>query len=163
MYINLLPGTSLGTKTFIHFVIVCPFCTFSLSNIMPGNSINNPKFLMKPPKLHYNDDEDHRLPLTSGIRAGYASDDDLKPSSTMLPCTHCTEEKRERKWMQRCCYYCNRPGHKISACQEKKKDEESQFVRLAVNTKTQKRLDAEINQQTGQRQEYMVIGTDGGY
>ncbi|KAF5813961.1 putative transcription factor interactor and regulator CCHC(Zn) family [Helianthus annuus] len=80
-----------------------------------------------------------------------------------MPCMHCTEEKRERKWMQRCCYYCNRPGHKISTCQEKEKDEESQLLRLAVNKGTQKDEEAEKDVQSGQRQEFMLIGTDGGY
>ncbi|KAJ0914530.1 putative transcription factor interactor and regulator CCHC(Zn) family [Helianthus annuus] len=130
---------------------------------MPSNSVNNSLFRVKPPKPCCDDDEDHRLQLTSGMRAGYVSDDDLKPSSTMMPCMHCTEEKRERKWMQRCCYYCNRPGHKISTCQEKEKDEESQLLRLAVNTGTQKDQETGKDIQSGQRQEFMVIGTDGGY
>ncbi|KAF5773714.1 putative transcription factor & chromatin remodeling ARID family [Helianthus annuus] len=130
---------------------------------MSSKSGNNPLFRDKPPKSHNNEYEDQLLPPTSGIRAGYISDDDLKPSSTMMPCMHCTEEKCERKWMQRCCYYYNRPGHKISACQEKEKDEESQLLRLAVNTATQKHQNEEINQQNNQRQEYTVIGTDGGY
>ncbi|KAM0063895.1 putative transcription factor interactor and regulator CCHC(Zn) family [Helianthus debilis subsp. tardiflorus] len=99
----------------------------------------------------------------SGIRSGYVSDDDLKPSSTMMPCLHCTEEKCERRWMQRRCYYCNKPGHRISTCQEKEKDEESQLLRLAVDTGTKKYSDEETNQQTDQRLEFTVIGTDGGY
>ncbi|KAJ0589244.1 putative transcription factor interactor and regulator CCHC(Zn) family [Helianthus annuus] len=130
---------------------------------MSSNHASNPLFRVKTPKPHHNEENNQRLPLTSGIRAGYVSDDDLKPSSTMMPCMHCTEEKRERKWMQRCCYYCNRPGHKISTCQEKEKDEESQLLRLAVNTGTQKDQEAEKDTQSDQRQEFVVIGTDGGY
>ncbi|KAJ0566123.1 putative transcription factor interactor and regulator CCHC(Zn) family [Helianthus annuus] len=130
---------------------------------MPSNSINNPLFHAKPPKPCSDDNQDPRLPLSSGIRAGYISDYDLKPSSTMMPCMHCIEEKRDPKWMQRCCYYCNRPGHKISTCQEKEKDEESQLLRLAVNMGTQKEQETSKDMQPGQRQEFIVIGTDGGY
>ncbi|MFS7953160.1 putative transcription factor interactor and regulator CCHC(Zn) family [Helianthus anomalus] len=130
---------------------------------MPSNSINNPLSHTKTAKPCSDDNQDPRLPPSSGIRAGNVCDYDLKPSSTMMPCMHCIEEKHDRKWMQRCCYYCNRPGHKISTCQEKEKDEESQLLRLAVNMGTQKEQETSKDMQPGKRQEFMVIGTDGGY
>ncbi|MFS7928799.1 putative transcription factor interactor and regulator CCHC(Zn) family [Helianthus anomalus] len=96
----------------------------------------------------------------SGIRAGYVSDDELRPTSSMMPCEHFTDERR---WLQRRCYYCNKPDHQISTCKEKEKGEETQLLRLAVDTKTQKQQNADSDQQNDQRMEYTVIWTDGGY
>ncbi|KAJ0501422.1 putative transcription factor interactor and regulator CCHC(Zn) family [Helianthus annuus] len=79
----------------------------------------------------------------SGIRASYARSDNLWPTSSMMPCAHCSEEKRERRRMERHCYHCNMPGHQISSCQEKEKDEESQLLRQAVDAGTQKNADEE--------------------
>ncbi|KAF5811860.1 putative transcription factor interactor and regulator CCHC(Zn) family [Helianthus annuus] len=75
---------------------------------------------------------------------------------------HCTEEKRERRWMQRRCYYCNQPGHQISTCEMKENDEEVQLLRLAVNAGTQKSRITDAEFQSGQRKEFIVTGTDGG-
>ncbi|KAJ0800089.1 putative transcription factor interactor and regulator CCHC(Zn) family [Helianthus annuus] len=79
----------------------------------------------------------------SGMRASYARSDNLRPTSSMMPCAHCSEEKRERRRMEHCCYYCNMPGHQISSCQEKEKDEEN-------------------NHQIDRRLEFIVDGTEGG-
>ncbi|MFS7958484.1 putative transcription factor interactor and regulator CCHC(Zn) family [Helianthus anomalus] len=80
----------------------------------------------------------------------------------MMPCLHCSQEKRERRRMQRRCYYCNMPGHQISSCQEKEKDEERQLLRQAVDAGTQKCPDEENNHQIDCRLEFIVDGTEGG-
>uniref|UniRef100_A0A251UHJ1 Putative ARID DNA-binding domain, Zinc finger, CCHC-type n=1 Tax=Helianthus annuus TaxID=4232 RepID=A0A251UHJ1_HELAN len=99
----------------------------------------------------------------SGIRATSESDADLRPTSSTLPCKHCSDEKRERRWLQRRCYYCNKPGHQISTCKMKENDEETQLIRLAIDTGTQQQQNADFDHQSNQRMEYIVVGTDGGF
>ncbi|KAL9993871.1 putative transcription factor interactor and regulator CCHC(Zn) family [Helianthus debilis subsp. tardiflorus] len=97
-----------------------------------------------------------------GIRApGYS---DPRTSSTTLPCQHCADERRERKWLMKRCYYCNIPGHQISNCKRKEEDEKSQLIRIAINTgvKQQYDDDEDDDYRKGQKTEYLVIGTDGG-
>ncbi|KAJ0698014.1 putative transcription factor interactor and regulator CCHC(Zn) family [Helianthus annuus] len=96
--------------------------------------------------------------LQSGIRATVESDEDLKPTSITLPCKHCTDEKKERRWLQRRCYYCNKPGHQISSCKTKESDEATQPLQLAINTGIQQQ------QQEGEehQEEFIVTGTDDG-
>ncbi|KAF5784493.1 putative transcription factor interactor and regulator CCHC(Zn) family [Helianthus annuus] len=97
----------------------------------------------------------------SGIRAPDYSEP--RASSTTLPCQHCADERRERKWVMKRCYYCNIPGHQISNCKRKEEDEESQLIRIAINTgMEQQREDEDDDQRKGQIMEYLVVGTDGG-
>ncbi|KAF5760608.1 putative transcription factor interactor and regulator CCHC(Zn) family [Helianthus annuus] len=95
----------------------------------------------------------------SGIRASVS---DLRATSTMFPCQHCTDERRERKWLMKRCYYCNSPGHQISNCKNKEDDEESQLVRLAINTGVQRQNEEDADLSNDQKSEYLVAGTDGG-
>ncbi|MFS7934945.1 putative transcription factor interactor and regulator CCHC(Zn) family [Helianthus anomalus] len=73
----------------------------------------------------------------SGIRAsGYS---DLRATSTTIPCQHCADERKGRRWLVKRCYYCNNPGHQVSNCKRKESDEETQLIRLAINTDVQQR------------------------
>ncbi|KAJ0447934.1 hypothetical protein HanRHA438_Chr17g0818261 [Helianthus annuus] len=99
----------------------------------------------------------------SGIRASYSINDNLRPTSSMMPCAHCSEERRERRRMERRCYYSNMSGHQISSCQEKEKDEENQLLRQAVDAGTQKNAEEENNHQIEGQLEFIVEGTEGGY
>ncbi|KAM0021086.1 putative transcription factor interactor and regulator CCHC(Zn) family [Helianthus debilis subsp. tardiflorus] len=95
----------------------------------------------------------------SGIRApGYS---DLRATSTTFPCQHCADERRERKWLIKRCYYCNNPGHQISNCKRKEDDEESQLLRLAIKTGTQQQYDNEDEDLRNSK--HLVVGTDGGF
>ncbi|KAF5817364.1 putative transcription factor interactor and regulator CCHC(Zn) family [Helianthus annuus] len=96
----------------------------------------------------------------SGIRATSRREEIPATTSTTLPCIHCSYEKRERRWLQRKCYYCNQPGHQIASCKRKEEDEASQLIRLAVNTGTQSQKDIDDERQNDRRSEYMVTGTD---
>ncbi|KAJ0629847.1 putative transcription factor interactor and regulator CCHC(Zn) family [Helianthus annuus] len=97
----------------------------------------------------------------SGIRASISISDNLRPTSSMMPCAHCSEEKRDRRRMECRCYYCNMPGHQISSCQEK--DEENQLLRQAVNAGIQEGSAKDNNHQVEERLEFILDGTDGGY
>ncbi|KAJ0441141.1 putative transcription factor interactor and regulator CCHC(Zn) family [Helianthus annuus] len=99
----------------------------------------------------------------SGIRASISISDNLRPTSSMMPCAHCSEERRDRRRMERRCYYCNMPGHQISSCQEKEKDEENQLLRQAVNAGIQEGFVKDNNHQVEARLEFILDGTDGGY
>ncbi|MFS7958622.1 putative transcription factor interactor and regulator CCHC(Zn) family [Helianthus anomalus] len=70
-------------------------------------------------------------------RATSGREEILATTSTILSCMHCSYEKRERRWLQRKCYYCNQLGHQIASCKRKEEDEASQLIRLVVNTGTQ--------------------------
>ncbi|KAJ0702143.1 putative transcription factor interactor and regulator CCHC(Zn) family [Helianthus annuus] len=91
----------------------------------------------------------------SGIRA--PSNFDLRASSTTLPCQHCSDGRRERRWLNRRCYYYNNPGHQISNCKKKEDDEESQLIRLAINTGTQQQHDEDEDYRSGQKMEAMEV------
>ncbi|KAJ0669743.1 putative transferase transcription factor interactor and regulator CCHC(Zn) family [Helianthus annuus] len=95
----------------------------------------------------------------SGIRASVS---DPRATSTMFPCQHCTDERRERKWLMKRCYYCNSPGHQISNCKNKEDDEEYQLVRFAINTGVQRHNEEDADLCNDQKSEYLVAGTDGG-
>ncbi|KAF5781878.1 putative transcription factor interactor and regulator CCHC(Zn) family [Helianthus annuus] len=62
------------------------------------------------------------------------------------------------------CYYCNIPGHQISNCKRKEEDEESQLIRIAINTGVEKQRDDEDDDdyRKDQKMECLVVGTDGG-
>ncbi|KAF5764194.1 putative transcription factor interactor and regulator CCHC(Zn) family [Helianthus annuus] len=92
----------------------------------------------------------------SGIRATSEDDSDLRPTSS-------SDEERERRWLQRRCNYCNKPGHQISTCKMKEDDEETQLIRLAIDTETQQPQSEDHVHESSQRMEYLVIGTDGGF
>ncbi|MFS8024306.1 hypothetical protein Hanom_Chr16g01461671 [Helianthus anomalus] len=98
-----------------------------------------------------------------GIRATGENDSDFRPTSTTLPCKHCSEKKREHRWLVRRCYYCNQPGIEISICKMKEDDEELQLIRIAINTGTQQQHSEDDDHESGQRMEYLVVGTDGGF
>ncbi|KAJ0790282.1 putative transcription factor interactor and regulator CCHC(Zn) family [Helianthus annuus] len=99
----------------------------------------------------------------SGIRA--TGNSDLRANSTVIPCQHHTHNMREQNWIARQCYYCNKRGHKITNCKKKEDDEESQLLRLAINKGTQQQQpkDDDDKQCSGQKSEYLVTGTDGGF
>ncbi|KAF5805118.1 putative transcription factor interactor and regulator CCHC(Zn) family [Helianthus annuus] len=99
----------------------------------------------------------------SGIRA--TGNSDLRANSTVIPCQHHTHNMREQNWIARRCYYCNKRGHKITNCKKKEDDEESQLLRLAINKGTQQQQpkDDDDKQCSGQKSEYLVTGTDGGF
>ncbi|KAJ0953707.1 putative transcription factor interactor and regulator CCHC(Zn) family [Helianthus annuus] len=98
----------------------------------------------------------------SGIRA--SGNSGLWANPTVLSCQHCTNEMREQNWLTRRCYYCNKPGHRISNCKKKEDDEESQLLRLAINKGTQQQQhDEDDERSSGQKSEYLVTGTDGGF
>ncbi|KAL9995747.1 putative transcription factor interactor and regulator CCHC(Zn) family [Helianthus debilis subsp. tardiflorus] len=101
----------------------------------------------------------------SGIRASISISDNLRPTSSMMPCAHCSKERRDRRRMERRCYYCNMPSHQISSCQEKEKekDEENQLLRQAVNAGIQEGSAKDNNHQVEERLEFILDGTDGGY
>ncbi|KAJ0718667.1 putative transcription factor interactor and regulator CCHC(Zn) family [Helianthus annuus] len=99
----------------------------------------------------------------SGIRASISISDNLRPTSSMMPCAHCSEERRDCRRMERRCYYCNMPGHQISSCQEKEKDEENQLLRQAVNAGIQEGSAKDNNHQDEERLEFILDGTDGRY
>ncbi|MFS7902460.1 hypothetical protein Hanom_Chr01g00011561 [Helianthus anomalus] len=96
----------------------------------------------------------------SVIRATSRFDEEIKPTSTCMPCQHCANEKNEKKRRvprERLCYYGHMPGHQIYTCKAKENDEEMQLIRQAIN--------AEIRSQDDDvhcREEMIVIGTDGG-
>ncbi|KAM0046070.1 putative transcription factor interactor and regulator CCHC(Zn) family [Helianthus debilis subsp. tardiflorus] len=101
-------------------------------------------------------------PQHSGIRAvlGKMNKIEIKPSSTLLPCQHCTDEAREkikRNHREKTCYYCRQPRHKIHACKRKETDEATQLIRQTVNEGIQ-RQEGEVNN----HQEMVVVGTEGG-
>ncbi|MFS7988969.1 putative transcription factor interactor and regulator CCHC(Zn) family [Helianthus anomalus] len=127
MYISLLPGTYLGTKTIN--------CSLVLS--IPLSSIHY-QFVCyhgTKPNLYDVSAANQSDGYHNGIRApGYS---DLRATSTTFPCQHCADERRERKWLMKRCYYYNNPGHQISNCKKKEDDEESQLIRLAINTGVQ--------------------------
>ncbi|KAJ0937489.1 putative transcription factor interactor and regulator CCHC(Zn) family [Helianthus annuus] len=102
------------------------------------------------------------LPQHSGIRAmpGKMKLNEIKPTSTLLPCQHCTDEAKKRynrNPMEKICYYCRQPGHKIHACKKKETDEATQLIRQAINEGIQEQ-DGSI----GSHQEMIVVGTEGG-
>ncbi|KAJ0447789.1 putative transcription factor interactor and regulator ARID family [Helianthus annuus] len=101
--------------------------------------------------------------LQSGIRASSSISDNLRQTSSMMPCAHCSEERRDRRRMERRCYYCNMPGHEISSCQEKEKDEENQLLRQAANVGIQEGSMKDDNHEDEERQEFILDGTDGRY
>ncbi|KAJ0528166.1 putative transcription factor interactor and regulator CCHC(Zn) family [Helianthus annuus] len=115
------------------------------------------------PISHDSSAVNHSNGQESGIRASFINSDDLRPTSTMMPCKHCSDEKKERRWLQRRCYYCNKPGHQISTCMLKENDEETQLLRLAIDTGTQQQHNTDSDHQNDQRMEYIVVGTDGGF
>ncbi|KAM0011504.1 putative transcription factor interactor and regulator CCHC(Zn) family [Helianthus debilis subsp. tardiflorus] len=98
----------------------------------------------------------------SGIRAtkGKMQTTELKSTSTMLPCQHCTDEmknKNKRFQREKTCFYCHQPGHQIYKCNKKETDEATQLIRQAVNMG--------IQNQRGDfsdHQEMIVVGTEGG-
>ncbi|KAJ0603885.1 putative transcription factor interactor and regulator CCHC(Zn) family [Helianthus annuus] len=96
----------------------------------------------------------------SGIRATSDKCAGIKPTSTTLPCQHCTDEQNERiRRVPRAklCYYCHSPGHQIYNCKVKEDDEVTQLLRQAINSGT-KRQEGEVHC----RDEMMVTGTEGG-
>ncbi|MFS7970806.1 putative transcription factor interactor and regulator CCHC(Zn) family [Helianthus anomalus] len=100
--------------------------------------------------------------MIPSIRAvlGKMNKTEIKPSSTLLPCQHCTDEakgKTKRNQREKTCYYCHQPGHQIDACKKKEIDEATQLIRQAVNEGIQ-RQGGEINN----HQEMIVAGTEGG-
>ncbi|MFS8015209.1 putative transcription factor interactor and regulator CCHC(Zn) family [Helianthus anomalus] len=108
----------------------------------------------------YADKDDESDFQHSGIRATLRSDAEIKPTATMMPCQHCSDEKNERKRRsrrERLCYYCHLPGHQIYTCKSKENDEESQLIRQAINNgiRTQR-------EEVHCREEMIVTGTDGG-
>ncbi|KAJ0956739.1 putative transcription factor interactor and regulator CCHC(Zn) family [Helianthus annuus] len=96
----------------------------------------------------------------SGIRASCYSD--LRATSTTIPCQHCADERRGRRWPVKRCYYCNNPGHQVSNCKRKENDEESQLIRLAINTGVQQRDVKNEDHNRSWEPEFIVAGTDGG-
>ncbi|KAJ0678364.1 putative transcription factor interactor and regulator CCHC(Zn) family [Helianthus annuus] len=98
-----------------------------------------------------------------GIRATSENDEDHMAISSTLQCRHCSDEKKERKWLQKRCYYCNMPGRQIASCKAKEDDEATQLIRLAINTGTQPQKEDDDGNQNDRRLEYMVTGTDGGF
>ncbi|KAF5753761.1 putative transcription factor interactor and regulator CCHC(Zn) family [Helianthus annuus] len=108
----------------------------------------------------YADNGDESAVQHSGIRAMSRSDAEIKPTATMMPCQHCSDEKNERKRRsrrERLCYYCHLPGHQIYTCKAKENDEELQLIRQAINAgiRTQ-------NEDVHCHDEMIVTGTDGG-
>ncbi|MFS8024396.1 putative transcription factor interactor and regulator CCHC(Zn) family [Helianthus anomalus] len=98
-----------------------------------------------------------------GIRATTENDEDLMVTSSTLACRHCSDEKKERKWLQRRWYYCNKLGHQIASCKAKEDDEATQLIRLAINTRTQPQKEEDDCNQNDRRMECMVTGIDGGF
>ncbi|KAM0028018.1 putative transcription factor interactor and regulator CCHC(Zn) family [Helianthus debilis subsp. tardiflorus] len=101
------------------------------------------------------------LPLpTSGIRTTVKKEEDPGPTSSMMPCQHCSNEKIERRKKEsfhKRCYYCNEPEHQIISCKTKENDEATQLLRQAINTGIQRQdVDNDF------RQELIVTGTEGG-
>ncbi|KAJ0739584.1 putative transcription factor interactor and regulator CCHC(Zn) family [Helianthus annuus] len=102
------------------------------------------------------------FPQHSGIRAmpGKMNHNEIKPTSTLLPCQHCTDEAKKRNNrnpLEKICYYCRQPGHKIHACKRKETDEATQLIRRAINEGIQ-----EQDGRIGSHQEMIVVGTEGG-
>ncbi|KAJ0746331.1 putative transcription factor interactor and regulator CCHC(Zn) family [Helianthus annuus] len=98
-------------------------------------------------------------PQHSGIRASLGKKTEIKPTSTLLPCQHCTDEKNDKDKRiprVRVCYYCHQSGHQIYSCNKKENDEATQLIQQAVNTGIQKQ--GVIND----HQEVIVVGTEGG-
>ncbi|KAJ0555308.1 putative transcription factor interactor and regulator CCHC(Zn) family [Helianthus annuus] len=98
----------------------------------------------------------------SGIKAmpGKMKHNEIKPTSTLLPCQHCTDEAKKRynrNPMEKICYYCRQPGHMIHGCKKKETDEATQLIRQAINEGIQ-----EQDGSNGSHQEMIVVGTEGG-
>ncbi|MFS7984628.1 putative transcription factor interactor and regulator CCHC(Zn) family [Helianthus anomalus] len=74
----------------------------------------------------------------TGIRATVERDDDVSnSSSSMMPCKHYSDKKKERRKMNslhRRCYYCNEPDHQLVSCKTKENVEATQLIRHAINT-----------------------------
>ncbi|KAJ0567087.1 putative transcription factor interactor and regulator CCHC(Zn) family [Helianthus annuus] len=100
-------------------------------------------------------------PQHSGIRAETGKKKvEIKSSSTVLPCQHCTDEmKNNNKRFQRekTCFYCHQPGHQIYSCNKKETDEATQLIRQAVNMGIQNQ-----GRDSSNHQEMIVVGTEGG-
>ncbi|KAJ0606463.1 putative transcription factor interactor and regulator CCHC(Zn) family [Helianthus annuus] len=101
-------------------------------------------------------------PQQSGIRAstGRKKTTEIRSTSTLLPCQHCTDEmsgKNKQRYREKTCFYCRKPGHQISSCLKKETGEATQLIRQAVNTRIQ-------NKEEGVKdhQEMIVVGTEGG-
>ncbi|KAM0068546.1 putative transcription factor interactor and regulator CCHC(Zn) family [Helianthus debilis subsp. tardiflorus] len=149
MYIFVLPGTFTCTKTISHSN--CPFISNCIL-LFPVYHNMNPNTQVSS-AAHFNDTQQ------SGIRATEC-EEDLKPTSTMMPCKHCIDEKKEQRrtsLLQRRCYYCNEPEHQILSCKTKENDEATQLIRLAINTRIQQQESVEDH-----KLEFIVTGTDGG-
>ncbi|KAJ0876263.1 putative transcription factor interactor and regulator CCHC(Zn) family [Helianthus annuus] len=96
----------------------------------------------------------------SGIRA--AGNSNLRATSTTIPCQHCADEKRGRRWLVKRCYYCNNPGHQVSNCKRKENEEETQLIRHAINTGVQQNDVKNEEHIRSWEPEFIVTGTDGG-
>ncbi|MFS8010305.1 putative transcription factor interactor and regulator CCHC(Zn) family [Helianthus anomalus] len=100
-------------------------------------------------------------PQHSGIRAETGKKKvEIKPSSTVLPCQHCTDEmknKNKRFQREKTCFYCHQPGHQIYSCNKKETDEATQLIRQAVNMGIQNQ-----GRDISNHQEMLVVGTEGG-
>ncbi|KAJ0433137.1 putative transcription factor interactor and regulator CCHC(Zn) family [Helianthus annuus] len=100
-------------------------------------------------------------PQHSGIRAETGKKKvEIKSSSTVLPCQHCTDEmnsKNKRIQREKTCFYCHQPGHQIYSCNKKETDEATQLIRQAVNMGIQNQ-----GRDISNHQEMIVVGTEGG-
>ncbi|KAF5809216.1 putative transcription factor interactor and regulator CCHC(Zn) family [Helianthus annuus] len=100
-------------------------------------------------------------PQHSGIRAETRKKKvEIKSSSTVLPCQHCTDEmksKNKRIQREKTCFYCHQPGHQIYSCNKKETDEATQLIRQAVNMGIQNQ-----GRDISNHQEMIVVGTEGG-
>ncbi|KAM0047428.1 putative transcription factor interactor and regulator CCHC(Zn) family [Helianthus debilis subsp. tardiflorus] len=100
-------------------------------------------------------------PQHSGIRAETGKKNaEIKSSSTVLPCQHCTDEvnsKNKRIQREKTCFYCHQPRHQIYSCNKKETDEATQLIRQAVNMGIQNQ-----GREISNHQEMIVVGTEGG-
>ncbi|KAJ0434921.1 putative transcription factor interactor and regulator CCHC(Zn) family [Helianthus annuus] len=158
------PETTSGTKTFPYSITICP----PLFYILISSQTHTMQIQFGSlPDTYLHDVNTSAAssssdPQQSGIRAvlGKMNKTEIKPSSTLLPCQHCTDEakgKTKRNQREKTCYYCHQPGHQIHACKNKETDEATQLIRQAVNEGIQRR-EGEINN----HQEIIVVGTEGG-
>ncbi|KAJ0798694.1 putative transcription factor interactor and regulator CCHC(Zn) family [Helianthus annuus] len=149
-------GNLLGTKT-IKTTINCPHQSYTICLIFDSLSYC---FDIMNTNSYGDSAASQSDGQYSGIRApGYS---DLRATSTTIPCQHRADERRGRRWLIKRCYYCNNPGHQVSNCKRKENDEESQLIRLAINTGVQQRDVENEDHRRSQEPEFLVAGTDGG-
>ncbi|KAF5753783.1 putative transcription factor interactor and regulator CCHC(Zn) family [Helianthus annuus] len=150
-------GNSLGTKTIIT-VSNCPH--------LSHRRLSNFQSILKlfTDIMNTNSCDDSAVSSSGGQHSGIRATDysNLRATSTTIPCQHCADEKRGRRWLVKRCYYCNNPGHQVSNCKRKESDEETQLIRLAINTGVQQRDVKNEEHRRSWEPEFIVTRTDGG-